>query len=49
MVLKGKFKTVSFNLYLPVIKADSADPDQMPHSVASDLGLHCLPMSKFYW
>ena len=20
-------------------------PDQMPHSVASDLGLHCLPMS----
>ena len=22
--------------------ANSADPDQMPHSVASDLGLHCL-------
>ena len=21
------------------------DPDQTPHSVASDLGLHCLPMS----
>ena len=20
------------------------DPDQTPHSVASDLGLHCLPM-----
>ena len=22
--------------------ANSVDPDQMPHSVASDLGLHCL-------
>ena len=22
--------------------ADSVDPDQMPHSAASDLGLHCL-------
>ena len=21
---------------------NSVDPDQMPHSVASDLGLHCL-------
>ena len=24
--------------------ANSGDPDQMPHSVASDLGLHCLPV-----
>ena len=23
--------------------ANSGDPDQMPHSAASDLGLHCLP------
>ena len=23
--------------------ANCEDPDQMPHSVASDLGLHCLP------
>ena len=22
-----------------------SDPDQMPHPVASDLGLHCLPVS----
>ena len=22
--------------------SDSVDPDQLPHSVASDLGLHCL-------
>ena len=27
------------------MQANSGDPDQTPHSVASDLGLHCLPMS----
>ena len=25
--------------------ANNGDPDQMPHSVASDLGLHCLPIT----
>ena len=25
--------------------ANSGDPDQMLHSVASDLGLHCLPIT----
>ena len=25
--------------------ANSKDPDQMPHSAASDLGLHCLPIT----
>ena len=25
------------------VRANSLDPDQMPHSVASDQGLHCLP------
>ena len=25
--------------------ANSGDPDQMPHSAASDLGLHCLPFT----
>ena len=29
------------------LNANSVDPDQMPHSAASDLGLYCLPMS-FY-
>ena len=24
--------------------ANSGDPDQMPHSALSDLGLHCLPL-----
>ena len=27
------------------LKTDSIDPVQMPHSVASELGLHCLHMS----
>ena len=27
------------------IFANSGDPDQMPHSVASDLGLHCLAIT----
>ena len=27
---------------ITVCMANSVDPDQMPHSVASDLGLHCL-------
>ena len=26
--------------------ADSEDPDQTPRSAASDLGLHCLPVSQ---
>ena len=25
--------------------ANSGDPDQMPHFVASDLGLHCLQVT----
>ena len=25
--------------------ANSGDPDQMPHFVASDLDLHCLPVT----
>ena len=24
---------------------NNIDPDQMPHYVPSDLGLHCLPMT----
>ena len=34
--------------------ANSGDTDQMPHSAASDLGLHCLPntlleVSRIQW
>ena len=28
--------------------ANSGDPDQMPHSVATDLGLHCLPITLLW-
>ena len=28
------------------MQANSGDPDQTPHSVAFDLGLHCLPISN---
>ena len=34
---------VSFLMEIPV---NNVDPDQMPHYVASDLGLHCLPMTR---
>ena len=27
--------------------ANNVDPDQTPHNVASDLGLHCLPMIRY--
>ena len=27
--------------------ANSEDPDQTPHYVVSDLGLHCLPKNPF--
>ena len=33
---------------MPVVNANSVDPDQMPCSAAADLGLHCLPMSHLY-
>ena len=33
---------------IPVIYANSVGPDQTPRSVASDLGLHCLPMSLLW-
>ena len=26
--------------------ANSEDPDQMPHFATSDLGLHCLPITR---
>ena len=46
MVLNGD-KTVSFNPLPPFIQANNAGTDLTPRSVASDLGLHCLPMFKF--
>ena len=37
-----------FAMDIPVHYANSVSPDQTPRSTASDLGLHCLPMS-FLW
>ena len=28
-----------------ILLANNSDPDQMSHNVASDLGLHCMPMT----
>ena len=28
--------------------ANTVDPDQMPHDVASDLGLHCMSMTLLW-
>ena len=33
---------------MAVVNANSVDPDQTPRSLASDLGLHCLPMSHLW-
>ena len=30
-----------------LFQTNSEDPDQMPHTVASDQGLHCLPRATF--
>ena len=31
--------------WMEILLANNVDPDQMPHYVASDLSLHCLPMT----
>ena len=36
---------VAFILILMENPVSNVDPDQMPHHVASDPGLHCLPMT----
>ena len=35
-------------LKLSIITANSVDPDEMQHSLVSDLDLHCLQMSLLY-
>ena len=35
-------------IVVPFLNANSVDSDQMPHSAASDLGLHCLPISLLW-
>ena len=33
---------------IPVFNINNVDPDQMPHSLGSDLSLHCFPMSLLW-
>ena len=40
---------LSFIIEIPVLNANSVDPDQMPHFAASDLGLHCLQMCLLWY
>ena len=43
---RGVKSILSFLFYFrwKILLANNVDPDQMPHYVTSDLGLHCLPM-----
>ena len=47
MHFKGVGSAVSHLFYLEwkILLANTVDPNQTPHYVASDLGLHCLPMT----
>ena len=46
--MSGLLSVLSFIIEIPVFNANSVDPDQTPRSAASDLGLHCLPMSLLW-
>ena len=35
-----------FELQLNIVLVNSEDPNQTPHSVASDLGMHCLSLYR---
>ena len=39
------FFVASFLFGWKILLANNVDPGQTPHNVASDLGLHCLPMT----
>ena len=36
---------ILIQILIEFLQANSGDSDQTPHFAASDLGLHCLPMS----
>ena len=36
---------IFIQVLIEIMQASRGDPDQTPHSVSSDLGLHYLPMS----
>ena len=41
----GSILSLLFYICWKILLANAVDPDQMPHHVASDLGLHYLPMT----
>ena len=44
----GLVVLLTCSIEIPLLNANSVDPDQTPRSVESDLGLHCLPMSLIW-
>ena len=46
--MSGQFLLLPCFIKMPVLNANSVDPDQTPRFVASDQGLHCLPMSLLW-
>ena len=46
--MSGQFSLLPCFIVMPVINANSVDPDQTQRSAASDLGLHCLQMSHLW-
>ena len=43
---RGVWCTFFFFFFWKFLLANSEDPYQTPRSVATDMGLHCLPMSR---
>ena len=43
--VSGQFCCFNSIFWQKILLVDNEDPDQMPHYVASDLGLLCLPMT----
>ena len=41
------FLLLSYSAEISELNANSVDLDQTPQNAASDLGLHCLPISLF--
>ena len=46
--VSGNFLVLPCFIEIHVFNANSVDPDQTPYSVASDLGLYCLPVSLIW-
>ena len=46
--VSGYFSLLSCFIEISELTANSVDSDRTPRSAASDLGLHCLPMSLLW-